>query len=355
MTMQDQPRFCTYCAAPLKAGAPFCVECGRAVPAFVDHSGAATPVSQRCRFCGAPAEPEDRFCPVCGHAAWRAGAAPEGEAEPTSGPGSLFRRIVVIAVIVALLAGGSLGLLAPNLFGGSNPPPSGSPGIGVITTPAATFELPTLEPLPSAPPATEPETPPPSETLATSSPDAAASAPTPDVFASPSGEPASPSFGFATESPGLQTPSFGAESASPTIESPAPLPTGRTIIVDQTKTVPPAKGSFRVTFQRIDVLADGTMQFFFHAKNVRNRDDCVRLNSDGVDDFVVDSANSRYVPTGWGTAAGPLPFDQCGPIMHPGDAWDYFDTFPGLDDVTRTFDLTIYHGDLIFSGLSIAP
>ena len=97
------------------------------------------------------------------------------------------------------------------------------------------------------------------------------------------------------------------------------------------------------------------MQFFFRAKNVRQKNDCVALNSDGIDDFLVDSSGTRYAPTGWATAAGPLPFDQCGPTLHPGDSWDYFDVFPTLADPSRTFDLTIYHGDLMFGGLSVAP
>ncbi len=97
------------------------------------------------------------------------------------------------------------------------------------------------------------------------------------------------------------------------------------------------------------------MRFYFHVKNVRHHDDCVKLNSDGVDDYIVDSAETHYDPTGWATAAGPLPFDQCGPTLHPGDEWDYFDSFPAFDDPSLAFDLTIYHGDLIFGGLSVAP
>jgi hypothetical protein len=138
-------------------------------------------------------------------------------------------------------------------------------------------------------------------------------------------------------------------------ESPAPTSVVRSIAVGETKTDPPRKGNFQATLQRIDVLGDGSMRLYFHVKNVRHVDDCVKLSSDGVDDFLVDSADTRYVPTGWATADGPLPFDRCGPTIQPGDEWDYFDVFPALDDPRLTFDLTIYHGDLIFSGLSVAP
>jgi hypothetical protein len=97
------------------------------------------------------------------------------------------------------------------------------------------------------------------------------------------------------------------------------------------------------------------MRFYFHAKNVRHADDCVKLSSDGIDDFLVDSVGAQYVPTGWATASGPLPFDQCGPTLHPDEEWEYYDIFPALDNPSLTFDLTIYHGDLVFNGLSIAP
>jgi hypothetical protein len=336
MMTPDQPHFCTYCAAPLKAGAPFCAECGRAVPAHVDHSVPLTPAAQPCRFCGAPTEPEDRFCPVCGHDQSRWVGAAAGAAEESSGSGEdLLRRIVVIAVIVALVSGGGLGLLANNLFGSPSAPlSSASPGILVVISPPPTLAIATQEPVPSASPAT------PSE------------APSPIASESPF---ASPSAGLASESPGLGSPSVAPESASPSFESPSPSLGARTIVVGQTRTDPPAKGNFRVTLKQIDVLADGTMQFSFHVKNVRHQNDCVKLSSDGLDDFLVDSAGTRYVPTGWATVAGPLPFDQCGPILHPGDVWDYFDIFPGLDDPSRTFDLTIYHGDLAFTGLSVTP
>jgi len=334
MTTRDEPRFCTYCAAPLNPGAPFCAECGRAVPALLDRGGPSTPAPQPCRFCGAPTQPEDRFCPVCGHEALRLVASADVAAEESSGrSGGLLKRIVVIAVVIALLSGGGLGLLTRGLFGGSNTPlpsASASPGTVVIITLPPTLEA-TLEPVPTAPPATQQDTPPP-----------IAESPAPS--AEPTGE-----------SPPPETPSLAPETASPSPETPAPSPVARSIVVNETKTDPPSKGNFQVTLQRIDVLADGTMQFYFHVKNVRHRDDCVKLSSDGADDFVVDSADTRYVPSGWSTAAGPLPFDQCGPTLQPGDEWDYFDIFPALDDPSLTFDVTIYHGDLVFSGLSIAP
>src|SRR6478672_5769749 len=111
MTIRDEPRFCTYCAAPLKPGAPFCAECGRPVPTHPDRAGASTPAQAPCRFCGAPTEPGDRYCRVCGHAT----PAPIPEvstADEPSGSNVLLRRIVVIAIVIALLSGGGLGLLA---------------------------------------------------------------------------------------------------------------------------------------------------------------------------------------------------------------------------------------------------
>jgi hypothetical protein len=174
---------------------------------------------------------------------------------------------------------------------------------------------------------------------------------------SPSAEGTAESPAPSPESPPpcFQSPPPALESPSPAPESPAPTSVVRSIAVGETKTDPLSKGNFRVTLQRIDVLGDGSMRFYFHVRNVRHVDDCVKLNSDGVDDFLVDSADTRYVPTGWATADGPLPFDRCGPTIQPGDEWDYFDVFPALDDPSLTFELTIYHGDLMFSGLSIAP
>jgi hypothetical protein len=339
MTLPDEPRFCTYCAAPLAAGAPFCAHCGRQVPLHLAHTaGESEPAPETCRFCGAPADPVDRFCPVCGHEAWRAPGAAGAEAGATlAARRGWLGRIVVIAVVIALVSGASLGVLAPGLFGAtSSPSPSESPGIAVVITPPPilTPEPTTPEPTPSEPPATPPETFPP--------------------IASPTFDVASPSFALPSESPAFASPSFALPSGSPLLESPSPaLP--RTVVVGITKTDPPAKGNFQVTLQQIVVLPDDTMQFYFHVKNVSRQNDCVKLNSDGIDDFLVDFSTARYAPAGWATASGPLPLDKCGPVLRPGQEWDYYDVFPALNDPSQPFDLTIYHGDLVFSGLSVAP
>jgi hypothetical protein len=337
MTTPDEPRFCTYCAAPLAAGAPFCAQCGRAVPVHSAHgAGVSAFAPETCRFCGAPADPADRFCPVCGHEAWRAPGTPSAQA-----PGTLaarrgwLGRIVVIAIVIALISGASLGVLAPGLFGASpSPSPFESPGVAVVITPPPSLTVATPEPTLPEVPTTPPETFPP--------------------IASPTPETASPSFEFPSESPAFASPSFAFPSESPFLASPSPaLP--RTVVVGITKTDPPSKGNFQVTLQQIVVLPDDTMQFYFHVKNVRRQNDCVKLNSDGVDDFLVDFATARYAPSGWATASRPLPLDKCGPVLRPGQEWDYYDIFPALNDPTQPFDLTIYHGDLVFSGLSIAP
>jgi len=368
MTIHDEPRFCTYCAAPLKPGAPFCAECGRAVPIHVDRAASSAPAQPPCRFCGAATQPEDRFCPVCGHATPPPAAVVAGQAEvPAERDGGLLRRIVVIAVVVALLSGGGLGLLVRGLFGGAGTPlPSASPSPGILVeiTLAPTLG-PTLVPSPSQTSAAQLETPLASEVGPLSpTPVASPSGPVSCATASPSAEPTAespeptaegPSPSPESPAPCLESPSPAFESPSPLPESPAPTSVVRSIAVGETKTDPPRKGNFQVTLQRIDVLGDGSMRLYFHVKNVRHVDDCVKLSSDGVDDFLVDSADTRYVPTGWATADGPLPFDRCGPTIQPGDEWDYFDVFPALDDPRLTFDLTIYHGDLIFSGLSVAP
>src|SRR5712691_5532794 len=106
MTIRDEPRFCTYCAAPLRPGAAFCAECGHPVPIQSERTDASARAGSTCRFCGATIQPEDHFCPVCGHTTPSLAGEMVPAPEPTEPSGGLVRRIVVVAIVVALLSGG---------------------------------------------------------------------------------------------------------------------------------------------------------------------------------------------------------------------------------------------------------